>query len=105
MIFILKLTLNMELIDTPNPNAKKIIPNENLLTKLNLDNFRIFVSEKLTTKILFALISDVVLSLKVLLLTKTITEIKIIIVSIKAIVVEIIFFKNEIICLQKYTKH
>ena len=24
MIFILKLTLNMELIDTPNPNAKKI---------------------------------------------------------------------------------
>ncbi len=47
MIFILKLTLNMELIDTPNPNAKKIIPNENLLTKLNLDNFRIFVSENL----------------------------------------------------------
>ena len=25
MIFILKLVLNMELIDTPNPNAKKII--------------------------------------------------------------------------------
>ena len=25
MIFILKLTLNMELIDTPNPNAKKIV--------------------------------------------------------------------------------
>ena len=24
MIFILKLTLNMELIDTPNPNAKKV---------------------------------------------------------------------------------
>ncbi len=24
MIFILKLTINMELIDTPNPNAKKI---------------------------------------------------------------------------------
>ena len=47
MIFILKLTLNMELIDTPNPNAKKIIPNEKLLTKLNLDSSRIFVSEKL----------------------------------------------------------
>ncbi len=27
MIFILKLTLNMELIDTPNPNAKKIETN------------------------------------------------------------------------------
>ena len=25
MIFILKLTLNMELIDTPNPNAKKVV--------------------------------------------------------------------------------
>ena len=25
MIFILKLTLNMELINTPNPNAKKIV--------------------------------------------------------------------------------
>ena len=25
MIFILKLIINMELIDTPNPNAKKII--------------------------------------------------------------------------------
>ena len=24
MIFILKLTINMELIDTPNPNAKKV---------------------------------------------------------------------------------
>ena len=47
MIFILKLTLNMELIDTPNPNAKKIIPNENFLSKLNLDSFRISVSEKL----------------------------------------------------------
>ena len=45
MIFILKLTLNMELIDTPNPNAKKIIPNENLLTQLNLDNLRSCVSE------------------------------------------------------------
>ena len=47
MIFILKLTLNMELIDTPNPNAKKIIPDENLLSKLNLDSFKISVSEKL----------------------------------------------------------
>ena len=27
MIFILKLTINMELIDTPNPNAKKIETN------------------------------------------------------------------------------
>ena len=27
MIFILKLTLNMELIDTPNPNAKKVVTN------------------------------------------------------------------------------
>ena len=25
MIFILKLIINMELIDTPNPNAKKIV--------------------------------------------------------------------------------
>ena len=27
MIFILKLTNNMELIDTPNPNAKKVVTN------------------------------------------------------------------------------
>ena len=38
MIFILKLTINMELIDTPNPNAKKIeiVVNENEVSeKLN----------------------------------------------------------------------
>ena len=38
MFFILKLTINMELIDTPNPNAKKIVieVNENEISdKLN----------------------------------------------------------------------
>ena len=38
MIFILKLTINMELIDTPNPNAKKIetdIQNEEIVNSLN----------------------------------------------------------------------
>ena len=38
MIFILKLTINMELIDTPNPNAKKIetdIQDEEILNNLN----------------------------------------------------------------------
>ena len=39
MIFILKLTINMELIDTPNPNAKKIetdVQDEEIVN--NLDN-------------------------------------------------------------------
>ena len=38
MIFILKLTINMELIDTPNPNAKKVetdIQNEEMVKNLN----------------------------------------------------------------------
>ncbi|MDA9706094.1 NifU N-terminal domain-containing protein [Acidimicrobiaceae bacterium] len=38
MIFILKLTNNMELIDTPNPNAKKIesdIQEDELVKNLN----------------------------------------------------------------------
>ena len=38
MIFILKLTINMELIDTPNPNAKKIetdIQDEEIVNNLN----------------------------------------------------------------------
>ena len=38
MIFILKLTVNMELIDTPNPNAKKIetdSQNEEIVNNLN----------------------------------------------------------------------
>ena len=38
MIFILKLTNNMELIDTPNPNAKKIeisLNNDEILKNLN----------------------------------------------------------------------
>ena len=38
MIFILKLTNNMELIDTPNPNAKKIevdIQDDELIKNLN----------------------------------------------------------------------
>ena len=38
MIFILKLTNNMELIDTPNPNAKKIesdIQEDEIVTNLN----------------------------------------------------------------------
>ena len=38
MIFILKLTINMELIDTPNPNAKKIetdIQDEEIVNDLN----------------------------------------------------------------------
>ena len=38
MIFILKLTINMELIDTPNPNAKKIetdIQDEEIMNNLN----------------------------------------------------------------------
>ena len=38
MIFILKLTINMELIDTPNPNAKKIetdIQDEEIVNSLN----------------------------------------------------------------------
>jgi hypothetical protein len=38
MIFILKLTINMELIDTPNPNAKKIetdIQDEEMVNSLN----------------------------------------------------------------------
>ena len=38
MIFILKLTNNMELIDTPNPNAKKIetdIQDEEIVNSLN----------------------------------------------------------------------
>ena len=38
MIFILKLTNNMELIDTPNPNAKKIetyIQDDEIMKNLN----------------------------------------------------------------------
>ncbi len=38
MIFILKLTINMELIDTPNPNAKKIeveIQDDEIINSLN----------------------------------------------------------------------
>ena len=38
MIFILKLTINMELIDTPNPNAKKIeadIQDDEIMKNLN----------------------------------------------------------------------
>ncbi len=38
MIFILKLTINMELIDTPNPNAKKIevdIQEDEIMKNLN----------------------------------------------------------------------
>ena len=38
MIFILKLTNNMELIDTPNPNAKKVevdIQDDELIKNLN----------------------------------------------------------------------
>ena len=38
MIFILKLTNNMELIDTPNPNAKKIevnIQDDEIMNSLN----------------------------------------------------------------------
>jgi len=38
MMFILKLTINMELIDTPNPNAKKIetdIQDEEIVNSLN----------------------------------------------------------------------
>ena len=38
MIFILKLTLNMELIDTPNPNAKKVetdIQDDEIMKSLN----------------------------------------------------------------------
>ena len=41
MIFILKLTLNMELIDTPNPNAKKVevVINDDKVIK-NLKNIK-----------------------------------------------------------------
>ena len=38
MIFILKLTINMELIDTPNPNAKKVeadIQDDEIMKNLN----------------------------------------------------------------------
>ena len=38
MIFILKLTINMELIDTPNPNAKKVMTDlgdDKLMNALN----------------------------------------------------------------------
>ena len=38
MIFILKLTINMELIDTPNPNAKKIevdIQDDEIMNSIN----------------------------------------------------------------------
>ncbi len=38
MFFILKLTINMELIDTPNPNAKKVeteIHKDEILESLN----------------------------------------------------------------------
>ena len=47
MIFILKLTLNMELIDTPNPNAKKILANEKLLIQLRSDESKTLISKKL----------------------------------------------------------
>ena len=47
MIFILKLTLNMELINTPNPNAKKIIANEKLLIQLRSDESKILLSKTL----------------------------------------------------------
>jgi len=41
MIFILKLSLNMELIDTPNPNAKKVevVINDDKVIK-NLKNIK-----------------------------------------------------------------
>tara|TARA_B100002019_G_C21004218_1_gene466810 strand:- start:442 stop:675 length:234 start_codon:yes stop_codon:yes gene_type:complete len=41
MIFILKLSLNMELIDTPNPNAKKVevVINDDKIIK-NLKNIK-----------------------------------------------------------------
>ena len=37
MIFILKLTINMELIDTPNPNAKKIMLEHSFEIAIYLD--------------------------------------------------------------------
>ena len=46
MFFILKLTINMELIDTPNPNAKKIVieVNENEISdKLNNVNGVLYI--------------------------------------------------------------
>ena len=47
MIFILKLTLIMELIDTPNPNAKKILANVKVLIQLRSDESKILISKKL----------------------------------------------------------
>ena len=40
MIFILKLTINMELIDTPNPNAKKIEIEFKMMMFKNVDKIR-----------------------------------------------------------------
>ena len=37
----------MELINTPNPNAKKIIANEKLLIQLRSDESKILLSKKL----------------------------------------------------------
>ena len=37
----------MELIDTPNPNAKKIVANEKLLIQLRSDESKTLISKKL----------------------------------------------------------
>ena len=47
MFFILKLIINMELIDTPNPNAKKVLATNKLSSYLHNENTQFSISKQL----------------------------------------------------------
>ena len=47
MFFILKLIINMELIDTPNPNAKKVLAKNISSTNFHNENTQFSISKQL----------------------------------------------------------
>ena len=47
MFFILKLIINMELIDTPNPNAKKVLATNILSSYFHNENTQFSISKQL----------------------------------------------------------
>ena len=47
MFFILKLIINMELIDTPNPNAKKVLAKNISSTNFHNENTQLSISKQL----------------------------------------------------------
>ncbi len=47
MFFILKLIINMELIDTPNPNAKKVLAKNISSSNFHNENTQFSISKQL----------------------------------------------------------